>query len=169
MAERLSAGIFIEERESGSTAIQAVSTSTFATAGFTLKGRTSEPILVTGLEDFFNKFGGFTNKSLLPTAVTAFYSNGGTRAFIVREVAGDAVKATGDIATNFRGTAIAEGEFYNRQRMVLTGDENTMTKNASSGVAPAKKLSKNSVFKNPVSRPLILLNNPAPIVSNTKS
>lgn len=127
MAERLSPGVFIEERQVGATVIQAVSTSTYATAGFTQKGPINEATLVTSLEDFFNKFGGFTTKSLVPTMVTAFYSNGGTRAFVTRVTPTDATTATGDIATQFRLTAVGPGEHYNKTRGVLRGNENSKT------------------------------------------
>jgi len=127
MAERLSAGVFIERREAGTTVIQAVSTSTFATAGFTQKGEVNKALLVTSLENFFDQFGGFVATTLLPCAMTAFFSNGGARAFVVRVVPDDAVTAKGDIATNWRFSGLGPGAFYNRIKVRLLGNENSKT------------------------------------------
>jgi phage tail sheath protein FI len=126
MAERLSAGIFIEEKPSGASTIAAVSTSTFATVGFTRIGKVGEALLVTSLDDFFTQFGGYTNDSLLPIEVTAFFNNGGSRAYIVREVPSDALIATVNLATNWKADAIGAGIDYNLYRVRLAGNDNSL-------------------------------------------
>ena len=97
MAEILSPGVFIEEVTTGGQIVEAVGTSTMAIPGFTLQGPVDEATLVTSPESFSRKFGGFTNDSLVPLSVSAFFANGGTRAYVVRIVPSDAVAATSAI------------------------------------------------------------------------
>lgn len=93
MSEYLHPGVYVERKKGEPAPIVGVSTSNFGTCGYTKMGPTNEPVLVTSFEDFQSKFGGFTPDGLVPTAVYAFFANGGRRAYISRVVASDAEKA----------------------------------------------------------------------------
>lgn len=97
MPEYLSAGVFIEERNAGPAVISGVSTSTCATVGWLKRGPVGVATLVTGFDDFVDKFGSYWSNSYVPYAMAAFFSNGGSRAYIVREVPANAVKAACNI------------------------------------------------------------------------
>jgi phage tail sheath protein FI len=124
MAEFLSPGVFIEEIASGQTAILGVSTSTYATAGWTERGETDKAILVTSLPDFFRKFGSYWSKSDAPLGITAFFKNGGSRAYFVRTVPDDAVAASGNLSINWIINAISKGTWGNKVRLVVRGNDN---------------------------------------------
>lgn len=124
MAEFLSAGVFIEEIASGQTAILGVSTSTFATAGWTERGVTDQPVLCTSLPDFFRKFGSYWSKSDAALGVTAFFKNGGSRCYFVRAVPDDAVLATGSASINWVINAISKGTWGNKVRLLISGNDN---------------------------------------------
>lgn len=102
MAEYLHPGVYVERRKGGPAPIEGVSTSNFGTCGFTKMGPTDEATLVTSFEQFQEKFGGFTEKGLVPTEVYAFFANGGRRAYISRVVASDAEKSRCD----YEGSAV---------------------------------------------------------------
>lgn len=93
MPEFLSPGVFIEEVPAQLQTVLAVSTSTMGVPGFTQRGPTDEPTLVTSLDQYYRLFGPFTQDSLLGMSLAAFFSNGGRRAYIVRIVPADAVEA----------------------------------------------------------------------------
>jgi phage tail sheath protein FI len=97
VAEFLSPGIFIEEVANAAQSIEAVGTSTMAIVGWTKQGPTNEATLVTSPQAFLRTFGGNTKDSLVPLSVSAFFTNGGTRCYVVRVVPSDAVAATGCI------------------------------------------------------------------------
>jgi len=99
MAERLHPGVYVEERRRGLTAIQGVSTSNYGTVGFTPKGPTNIATLATGFEQAERTFGSFTEKGQVMTQLFAFFANNGVRAYIVRVVASDAVKALSPAVT----------------------------------------------------------------------
>jgi uncharacterized protein len=124
MAELLSPGVFIEERTSQVQQIIAVSTSNFATLGWTPRGPENEATLVTSLDQFFRTFGEFTLYSDLPYGMVGFFQNGGARAYVVRVVAADALAAIGDILTNFRFIAKSKGAWGNLVRAKITGNNN---------------------------------------------
>lgn len=94
MAEILSPGVFIEEIPAQVNVVQAVSTSNLGAVGFTPRGPVDEATLVTSYEQFTRIFGGLTVNSQLPLSMAAYFANGGRRAFVVRVVPGDAVKAS---------------------------------------------------------------------------
>ena len=87
MAERTYAGIYTESRAGGPGPVRSVSTSNFGVIGFTTKGPTNVPTLVTDFSGFEKKFGSFTDKSLTAHMAYAFYQNEGARAYVVRQVA----------------------------------------------------------------------------------
>ena len=100
MAEYLSPGVYVEEFDSGPSPMQGVSTSTAGFVGVAEKGSVSgAPVLVTNPADFSRKFGGYLQENAfgeyryLAYAVNSFFSNGGSRAFIMRVAPSDAAKA----------------------------------------------------------------------------
>jgi len=99
MAERLHPGVYVEERRRGLTAIQGVSTSNYGTVGFTPKGPTNVATLATSFDQAESTFGSFTEKGQVMTQTFAFFANNGVRAYIVRVVASDAVKALSPATT----------------------------------------------------------------------
>jgi phage tail sheath protein FI len=97
MAEILSPGVFIEEVASGQNVVQAVSTSNLGAIGFMPQGPTDTATLVTNFPQFERIFGADNKSSRLSKQIAAFYANGGSRAFIVRVMPSDSVKADGRI------------------------------------------------------------------------
>lgn len=100
MAEYLAPGVYVEEFDSGATPMQGVSTSTAGFIGLAEKGPVSgAPVLVTNPADYARKFGGYLQESqfgeyrYLTYAVNSFFSNGGSRAFIMRVAPPDAKTA----------------------------------------------------------------------------
>lgn len=124
MAELLSPGIFIEERTSRVQQINAVSTSNFATVGWTPRGPANQATLITSLEQFFNLFGEFTKYSDLPYGIVNFFQNGGLRAFVVRVVPDDALVAEGAVSGYWDFEASSEGAWGNNIRVEISGNDN---------------------------------------------
>ena len=100
MAEYLSPGVYVEEFDSGPSPMQGVSTSTAGFLGAAEKGPVSgAPVLVTNPADFARKVGGYLQESAfgeyryLAYAVNSFFSNGGSRAFVIRVAPADAKAA----------------------------------------------------------------------------
>ena len=97
MAEYLSPGVYVEEYDSGATPMQGVSTSTAGFVGLAERGPViGQPQLVTSFADYKRMYGGYLseaacgNNRFLPYAVEQFFANGGSRAYIMRVVPGDA-------------------------------------------------------------------------------
>ncbi len=135
MPTYLHPGVYIEEIPSGSKPIEGVGTSTAAFVGYTTKGPIGEPELILKWDDYDNQYGGIRNTGTtegdpMGFSVSAFFQNGGGKAYIVRitrdwkkdddPVAFDAVKAvaylddpsaTGDHGLQF--TAVNEGTWAN--------------------------------------------------------
>lgn len=109
MAEYLSPGIFIEEVSTATQSVEAVGTSTMAIAGWTPMGPANEAVLVTSPDSYSRRFGGYTNDSRVPGAVTAFFANGGVRAYVVRVTPGDAEAASGGIPGQTDGESYGAG------------------------------------------------------------
>ncbi|MDR1364870.1 MAG: phage tail sheath subtilisin-like domain-containing protein [Oscillospiraceae bacterium] len=112
MAEYLSPGVYVEEFDSGPVPMQGVSTSIAGFIGVAEKGpAVGAPSLITGFADFSRKFGGYlqTNEfgdyRFLAHAVNHFFSNGGSKAFVVRVAPSDAA-----IAKIESGTGAASAE-----------------------------------------------------------
>jgi len=128
-------GVYVEEIPSGSKPIEGVGTSTAAFVGYTSKGPIGEPRLISKWDDYDNQYGGIrdtgtTKGDPMGFSVSAFFQNGGVKAYIVRitqdwnkdddTVIFDAVKAiayldnpaeTGDHGLQF--TAVNEGSWAN--------------------------------------------------------
>lgn len=110
MAETLSAGVFIEEVPSGQNIVQSVSTSNVGCVGFTPKGPTNTATLITSFPQFTRIFGDDTKNSLAFKSMAAFYANGGQRAFFVRVMPSDSVKADGRIQSTTYNQVIETGD-----------------------------------------------------------
>jgi phage tail sheath protein FI len=83
MPEYLSPGVYIEEL-AGPKPIEGVGTSTGAFVGFAERGPVNDPQLITNLTQFADTFGGFVPKAFLAYAVNHFFTEGGTRCYVVR-------------------------------------------------------------------------------------
>jgi phage tail sheath protein FI len=86
-------GVYIEEIASGVRTIAGVSTSTAAIVGYTRRGPTNHPVQIFSFADFERQFGGLSSDSPLSYAVSHFFLNGGTTAWIVRVASGAATAA----------------------------------------------------------------------------
>jgi uncharacterized protein len=90
MATYLAPGIFVEEKSSGIKPIEGVSTSTAAFVGVAQKGPIGKATLVTSFPDFVRKFGNSIpfisglQEHFLSIAVQHFFSQGGSRCYVVR-------------------------------------------------------------------------------------
>ncbi|KAF5420494.1 MAG: hypothetical protein C5S41_13320 [Candidatus Methanomarinus sp.] len=99
MPEYLSPGVYIKEFESGAKPIEGVSTSTGGFLGVTEKGLAiGLPEPITSFADFKRKFGNYLPESygkyrFLPYAVDSFFTNGGSRCYVMRVIPNDAEKA----------------------------------------------------------------------------
>lgn len=87
-------GVYIEEIPSGAHTITGVATSIAAFAGWATKGPTDHAEPVFSWPEFVRKFGGLVSGNYLGYSVYNFFNNGGSQAYIVRVVAGDATAAT---------------------------------------------------------------------------
>ncbi len=77
-------GVYVEEIPSGVRTITGVATSITAFIGRALRGVTDSPVVINNYGDFERLFGGLWAESSLGYAVRDFYTNGGSRAIIVR-------------------------------------------------------------------------------------
>lgn len=89
MPSYLHPGVYVEEIPSGSKPIEGVGTSTAAFIGFTTKGPVGEPNLISKWDDYDKEYGGIRNTGAakgdpMGFSVSAFFQNGGTKAYIVR-------------------------------------------------------------------------------------
>lgn len=91
MPEYLAPGVYVEEVPSANKPIAAASTSTSAMVGMTERGPVGRPVLVTSAGDYARKFGGKLNPlaygnglDALPYAADGFFTNGGSRLYVVR-------------------------------------------------------------------------------------
>lgn len=110
-------GVYIHETPSGSRAIAGVPTSIAAFVGYTARGPVNDPVQIFSFGDFERKFGGLDLDSELSYAVSHFFLNGGSVAWIVRvaENAGAASVDLQDLNGNptLRVTASSEGTWGN--------------------------------------------------------
>lgn len=91
----LSAGVFTQEVQGKSAQISPTSTSTFAMVGFSPRGPEGKAYSHGSLKEFFDRFGGYSSKSLNAYAAAAFFANGGAQLVFSRELHGDATYASG--------------------------------------------------------------------------
>jgi hypothetical protein len=97
MAEYLSPGVYVEEVDRGPKPIEGVGTAMAAFVGFTEKAEMvrevdnelmvenllNRPQLVTNWTQYVQRFGGFVPGIHLPQAVYGYFSNGGSRCYVV--------------------------------------------------------------------------------------
>src|SRR5918912_1342377 len=95
MPEYLSPGVFIEEL-AGPKPIQGVGTSTGAFVGLAERGPVNSPQLITNLTQFGDVFGSFMPKALLAYGVQHFFTEGGTRCYVVRAFKASAAPSNSD-------------------------------------------------------------------------
>jgi|HigsolmetaAR203D_1030402.scaffolds.fasta_scaffold03668_5 hypothetical protein len=101
MAEYLSPGVYVEEFDSAGPPLSGVSTSTAGFIGLAERGPVEGlPQLVTSMNDFRRKYGGYLSDNqfgsyrYLAYAVDQFFTNGGSRAYIMRVAPSDAKTAS---------------------------------------------------------------------------
>jgi len=97
MAEYLSPGVYVEEVDRGPKPIEGVGTAMAAFVGFTEKAELAreidgelvvenllnKPQLVTNWSQFLERFGGFVPGVQLPQSVYGYFTNGGSRCYVV--------------------------------------------------------------------------------------
>ncbi len=125
MAEYLSPGVYVEEFDSGATPMQGVSTSTAGFIGLAERGPViGVPQLVTSFADYKRMYGGYLSEAgfgtarFLPYAVEQFFANGGSRAYIMRAVPGDA-KAGSVTSGVLKITAASPGAWSENMRVTV--------------------------------------------------
>lgn len=123
MAEFLSPDVFVDEVQGKSGQIPAASTSTFAMAGFSLRGPEDKPLLCSSFPEFAQKFGSFTSKSYNAYCAAAFFFNGGSRMYFVRKLAADALYAEGNIDTEWHVKASGRGVWANGAQTIISGND----------------------------------------------
>jgi phage tail sheath protein FI len=119
-------GVYIEEIPSGVRPITGVATSITAFIGWAPKGPTDSAQLALSWPDYERKFGGLDPRSLLGYAVNHFFSNGGSRAYIIRLAAQDSASATATTG-GLTATATGPGQWANSYTIEIKqrADDNT--------------------------------------------
>ncbi|MFD4597969.1 phage tail sheath family protein [Streptomyces sp. NPDC058464] len=79
-----SPGVYVEEVSSGSRPIEGVGSALCAFVGFTERGVSNQPTLVTNWTQYTKAFGGFVDGAHLPQSVYGYFLNGGGAAYVVR-------------------------------------------------------------------------------------
>jgi phage tail sheath protein FI len=111
MPEYLSPGVYIEELP-GPKPIEGVGTSTGAFVGIADRGPINDPQLITNLTQFADTFGDFLPGAYLGHAVRHFFTEGGTRCYVVRSFHPSPIvlpETDPDTARVVLGTAAAGG------------------------------------------------------------
>lgn len=132
MPERLHPGVYIEEVSSGVRPIEGVSTSTAAFIGKAEMGALNKAVLVTSLQEYQTKYGGFLNGFYLSHSVMQFFNNGGKKCYVVR-IAGSGAAAAEIVLKDRQTVAVKtitiraanEGAWGNKLDVVIaagTGD-----------------------------------------------
>ncbi|NVB37043.1 phage tail sheath family protein [Pseudenhygromyxa sp. WMMC2535] len=98
MTALLHPGVFVQEVPGGVRAIEGVPTSTTIFVGETERGPLT-PTKIKGVSDYERLFGGYLRPGSARVttryAIDAFFRNGGTSAYVLRAIDGDAVTARG--------------------------------------------------------------------------
>lgn len=115
-------GVYIQEVQGGARAIASVPTSVAAFIGYTGRGPTDTPVRIFSYADFERSFGGLDADSPLSYAVSHFFLNGGSTAWIVRVAAGDAPATVGLLTApggtpTLSATARSSGDWGNNLRL----------------------------------------------------
>jgi phage tail sheath protein FI len=125
MAEYLSPGVYVEEVEGGTKAIEGVSTSTAAFLGETERGPVS-PRLITSFSDFRRWYGSSPDTSNLDIAVDGFFRNGGNRCYVTRVSPDDPRDVVKSAVSDEDGnpvmevSAIGPGDWANSVAVIVT-------------------------------------------------
>lgn len=117
-------GVYIEEVAGGARAIASIPTSVAAFVGYTGRGPAETPLRIFSYADFERTFGGINVDSPLSYAVSHFFLNGGSDAWIVRVAAGDAPATVGLLTgpggtPTLTATARSSGEWGNNLRLFV--------------------------------------------------
>jgi uncharacterized protein len=142
-------GVYVEEIPSGVRTITGVATSITAFIGWAAKGPSDRAELVLSWADFERKFGGLDNRSLLGYSVYHFFSNGGSRAYIVRVAANNSAAALVTLG-NLRITANNAGDWSENYAIVTKrrADDATRFRLVVNDVSVNKKGVPVEVFEN---------------------
>lgn len=126
MAEYLAPGVYVEEFDSGSKAMEGVGTSTAGFVGLAVRGPVvGRPVLLTSFADYQRRFGGYLSElafgqyRYLPNCVEQFFVNGGATCYVMRvapEDAAAAKSADGPLVVE----ALDPGAWANTMEAVLT-------------------------------------------------
>ena len=125
MAEYLSPGVYVEEVEGGTKAIEGVSTSTAAFLGETERGPVS-PRLITSFSEFRRWYGSSPDSSNLDIAVDGFFRNGGNRCYVTRVSPDDPRDVVKSAVSDEDGnpvmevSAIGPGDWANSVAVIVT-------------------------------------------------
>jgi len=122
-------GVYIEEIPSGVRTIMGVATSVAAFIGYFKCGPSNKAVQIFNMGDFEREFGGLDKLSEASYAISQFFLNGGTQAWVVRVTSDTAEKAEIPISGTISGptaltvTAINEGKWG--ENVYITVDDNT--------------------------------------------
>lgn len=97
-------GVYIQEVPSGVQTITGVSTSIAAFIGFFKEGPMNKAVQIFGMTDFNRIYGGLDNRSEASYAISQFFLNGGTEAYVIRVASG-----TGDEQPKKASVEIKQG------------------------------------------------------------
>ncbi len=126
MSTYLAPGVYIEEIEVGPVPIDGVSTNTAAILGETERGPTM-PVLLTSYNDYLRKFGSsFGDDQYVPSAVYAFFQNGGSRCYLARIVDRTNSTAASQDFGGYHVEAIGPGD-WGKRIFVQISDSTTTT------------------------------------------
>jgi uncharacterized protein len=101
-------GVYIEELSSGQHTVTGVATSIAAFIGWAPQGPVDRPEMVQSFAEYQTIFGGYNAHSYLGYAVSQFFANGGSQAYIIRLVANT---DTGGSATEAATATVTVGGF----------------------------------------------------------
>ena len=126
MAEYLSPGVYVEEIDNGPRSIEGVGTSTAGFIGMAEKGPIEgAPELVTTFNSFLRIYGGFLSEfthgeyRFLAHTVEQFFTNGGTRCYVMR-VAPEDAKPASKKQGFITATAVNPGKWGNKVIVTLS-------------------------------------------------
>jgi hypothetical protein len=103
---------------------------TFFVVGQTARGIDSEAVLVTSLEDYENKFGGYATGHYTWYTLKTFFEEGGVQAYVARATASAAVNASKALlapssAAGITLTAVGAGTWGNNLSVAVTNNTTT--------------------------------------------
>lgn len=132
MANPTYPGVYIQEVPSGVRTITSVSTSIAAFIDFFREGPLNQPVQIFGMAEFERIFGGLDDRSRASYAISQFFLNGGSEAYVVRVAAEDAtdplrkaavnIMDAGATATVLQVSAQSEGIWGNNLRVSVNHD-----------------------------------------------